>query len=61
MSDQQSYLAPTFHNYKLLQELDDEIVIIISNANNLEIFPIIKFIWEQHHQQAFVATVRLIH
>ena len=35
--------------------------IIMSNANNLEVCPFIRFILEQHHHLAFAAIVRLIH
>ena len=44
----------TFQNYrlenKLLQELGDEMFIIISNTVQSTISPLIKFIWEDHHQ-----------
>ena len=31
--------------------------IIMSNTTNLEIYPFINFIWEQHHHLVFVAIV----
>ena len=55
----------TFKNYRLekksLQELREEKVIIMSSANNSEICPFIKFVWEHHQQLAIVTIVRLIH
>ena len=45
---------------KLLRELGGEMAIIY-NADKLEIFPFVKFIWEQHLHIAFVAIIRLIH
>ena len=35
--------------------------IIMSNADKLEICPLVKFVWEQHPYLEFVAIVRLIH
>ena len=60
----EQHIVLTFQNYrllwKLLQELDEEMDIIISNADNSEICPFIEFIWEQHHQLTFFIIVRLI-
>ena len=51
----------TFQNYilenKLLQELDDEMFIIISNTVQSRIYLFIKFIWEVQHQLEFVITI----
>ena len=46
---------------KLLLELGGEMAIIMSNAEKLEIYPLVKFICGQHHHIAFVAIIRLIH
>ena len=55
------HTTSTFQNYrledKLLQELDDEMFIIISNTFQSKIIPFIKFIWKDQHQLEFVTTI----
>ena len=34
--------------------------IIMSNAGKLEIFPLVKFIWKQHHHQEFNSMMFII-
>ena len=35
--------------------------LIVSNSNNLRMFPFMYLIWGQHHQLAFVANVGFTH
>ena len=61
LSKATGHTSSTFQNYrlenKLLQELDEEIDIIISNTVQLKIRFFLIFIWEEQHQLKFVTTI----
>ena len=60
LSKTTQHARSTFQNYrleyKLLQELGDEILIIISNTLK-KTSPFIKFIWKYQHLLEFITTI----